>query len=63
MVNNKAQIKIQQMAFMLIALTILFAIVALFSAGTKLGGFQPLQILQSFRVGQHMGEIELIVLT
>jgi len=40
MVNNKAQIKIQQMAFMLIALTILFAIVALFSAGTKLGGLK-----------------------
>lgn len=38
--GKKGQMKIQQMAFMLIALTILFALVALFAAGTTLGGLK-----------------------
>lgn len=35
--NSKGQMKIQQMAFVLIALTILFALVGLFFAGDKIG--------------------------
>lgn len=38
MVNTKAQMKIQQMVFMLIALTILLALVALFAVSGTLGG-------------------------
>jgi hypothetical protein len=40
MVNKKGQMKIQQMAFMLIAVTLLFALVGLFVIGIMSGGLK-----------------------
>jgi len=40
MVNKKAQLKIQQMAFMLIAVTLLFVFVGLFVLGIKFSGLK-----------------------
>jgi len=40
MVNKKAQLKIQQMAFMLIAVTLFFILVGLFVLGIKLSGLK-----------------------
>ena len=40
MKNKKAQLKIQQMAFMLIAVTLFFVLVGLFVLGVKLTGLK-----------------------